>query len=780
METAERGDRDSTAFPALNWRFRVLRAEVYSRYGKPDRASELLLPTPPPNAIPDTLWRRALAQAWANCQLHKFDLAEAKLIEAGRMAANQDELRAELAYVHGRCEVEKSNLRSAEEDFRQAANAGKVDDFIRAWSFSNLGLCARLSRNYEDSVLWYTKARQAFARLNARPLEQLTSGNLGFVYYELLDLANAKKNSEIAAQMAGELNLPTDQQRWLLNLGRAQHALGERGAAEESYKKALAIPSPPGSIVNAITCLHNLTVMKLAQHQMALAVQYHKEGLALGPSGDNLIDWQRDEAAISDSRGDHKAAEESLLKLLRQVTAQETKDTQPPYRVIWALQGDLARAYNAQHDYRNAEIWFQRSIATLTNAADAMKHAEFSTTVLSNLPVFDDYVAFLIERGDMVKALQVAENGRARTLTQALGVNVNRGDPKRWLSRIQSYLRPRKATILSYFATDKVCYLWAISSSGMHFFRLDVPGPELDSLINVYRQEIQLHSDMDRSPAGKRLFQLLVQPAADLIPKNSRAIIVADSRIYSVNFESLIVSQGDPHYWIDDVAVENASSIDLLIAGKDRKASQQKELLLIGAPVQADPDFPELPNATREMDSVSQYFPANQVKRISGPDATPRAYLSSSPGDYRYIYFATHGRSNALNALDSAIILSRDSDGSFRLFAHDIIDEKPRLNADLVTISACEGAGTSVRSLEGLLGLEWAFLRAGAHHVVAGLWDVDDASLPGLMGNFYRELSQGRSAAEALREAKRVMLHSQDAVHRRPYYWASLQLYTGS
>jgi len=77
--------------------------------------------------------------------------------------------------------------------------------------------------------------------------------------------------------------------------------------------------------------------------------------------------------------------------------------------------------------------------------------------------------------------------------------------------------------------------------------------------------------------------------------------------------------------------------------------------------------------------------------------------------------------------------------------------------------------------------LEWAFLRAGAHRVVAGLWDVDDGSTPGFMNNFYRDLMHGQDAVDALRNAKRAMLHSHnDITHSRPYYWAPLQLYTGA
>jgi CHAT domain-containing protein len=104
------------------------------------------------------------------------------------------------------------------------------------------------------------------------------------------------------------------------------------------------------------------------------------------------------------------------------------------------------------------------------------------------------------------------------------------------------------------------------------------------------------------------------------------------------------------------------------------------------------------------------------------------------------------------------------------------------LNANLVTISACNGSGTRAYSGEGLVGLSWAFLRAGAHNVIGALWEVSDASTPQLMDGLYRELSQGKDPATALRDAKLGLLHSPDAnsVFRKPFYWAPFQLYAGS
>ena len=51
-----------------------------------------------------------------------------------------------------------------------------------------------------------------------------------------------------------------------------------------------------------------------------------------------------------------------------------------------------------------------------------------------------------------------------------------------------------------------------------------------------------------------------------------------------------------------------------------------------------------------------------------------------------------------------------------------------RLHAELVTISACRSAGDRAYSGDGLVGFSWAFMKAGARHVIAGLWDVDARS----------------------------------------------------
>ncbi|MGE5322978.1 MAG: CHAT domain-containing protein, partial [Actinomycetota bacterium] len=221
----------------------------------------------------------------------------------------------------------------------------------------------------------------------------------------------------------------------------------------------------------------------------------------------------------------------------------------------------------------------------------------------------------------------------------------------------------------------------------------------------------------------------------------------------------------------------NASSIDLLMAGS-RIERHGLGALIIGAPDQASPEYPPLPHAREEVASVRAQFKATDVKSFEGAAATPEAYLSSHPSRFKYIEFATHSNASSSDPLKSIIVLANDSNGSFQLSAKEVIQTKPRLNADLVSISGCYSSGKFRTSSEGLLGLQWAFMRAGAHQVVAGLWDVNDKSSPELMGGLYAGIVHGQSAATALRAAKLKLIHS-GKFPPAPYYWASLQLYTG-
>jgi CHAT domain-containing protein len=102
------------------------------------------------------------------------------------------------------------------------------------------------------------------------------------------------------------------------------------------------------------------------------------------------------------------------------------------------------------------------------------------------------------------------------------------------------------------------------------------------------------------------------------------------------------------------------------------------------------------------------------------------------------------------------------------------IFEQVRLDADLVTLSACNtGLGQELKG-EGLIGLTRAFsVRGGA--LGAGIV-VERGRLPdhAVDERFYAELKQGKSKDAALRAAQLELAHSQSS--SSPCYWAGFSL----
>lgn len=102
------------------------------------------------------------------------------------------------------------------------------------------------------------------------------------------------------------------------------------------------------------------------------------------------------------------------------------------------------------------------------------------------------------------------------------------------------------------------------------------------------------------------------------------------------------------------------------------------------------------------------------------------------------------------------------------------IIEQVRIDADLVTLSACDTGRGKVFAGEGLLGLVRAFQYAGVRSVLASLWSVSDHSTAELMRRFNRYLKEGRSKAEALRSAQLDLLR--DPAFSHPFHWAGFEL----
>lgn len=179
-----------------------------------------------------------------------------------------------------------------------------------------------------------------------------------------------------------------------------------------------------------------------------------------------------------------------------------------------------------------------------------------------------------------------------------------------------------------------------------------------------------------------------------------------------------------------------------------------------------------LPFTRDEVLGISSLYPASQRQIYLGDDAREETVKSEKLDAYRYIHFASHGFIDESHPERSGILFSRapnsSEDGVLQM--GEIM--RLKLNADLVTLSACStGLGKLVNG-EGVLGLTRAFFYAGARNVAVSLWNVNDSATATLMKSFYGNLNRGLPKSAALRQAKLSLLRGKNATWSQPYFWA--------
>jgi CHAT domain-containing protein/Tfp pilus assembly protein PilF len=596
---------------------------------------------------------------------------------------------------------------------------------------------------------------------------------MGWNYFEMGDVENALEVTQQAEQAASRAGLVGDRLYWLSNMGDYYYAQRDYRSAESVLQQALALARSPNDYRTTTQCLNNLSLVALATGQTDQAEKYAQQALkferAAADRPGTLYSLDV-EGSVESAKGHFSQSEQLFQEVIRDPLAGTS--------LRWEAQARLGEVYAAAGQKQKAERAFLESVATVEAARSSVKTEEFRLSFLSTpISVYSDYIDFLVGQGRSADALQVAELSRARTLADGLGFSsASLSFPIRGFQPTAAS-KKLNATILSYWLGTTHSYVWLITPAKISLISLP-PSAEIDSLVQSYRQALIGFRDVleTGNAAGEELYELLVAPAAKQIPQDSRVIVIPDGSLYQLNFETVLVPRPSLHYWIDDVTVAKANSLVLLAASTHRRpAPSDKKLLLVGDPVPASNDFPKLRQAETEMTQIQNYFPASDRVVISGAAATPQSYLDGHAGDFSFVHFVAHGIASRTSPLDSAVILTKQGD-SFKLYARDIVRQP--LRADLVTISACHGAGERTYSGEGLVGLTWAFLRAGAHEVISALWEVDDNSTTQLMTRLYAGLSKGASPESALRDAKLTLLHS-GSVYKKPFYWAPFEIYRG-
>ncbi|WP_420575694.1 CHAT domain-containing protein [Ekhidna sp.] len=343
------------------------------------------------------------------------------------------------------------------------------------------------------------------------------------------------------------------------------------------------------------------------------------------------------------------------------------------------------------------------------------------------------------------------------------------------VASVQKHLSENTA-LLSYFLGDDNVYIFIITQNKIEAVRKE-KGEDFNKLTSGLRNGIKYNSKSTFLKSAKGLYELLIPKLKSDI---SELVILPDGVLGTLPYEAFIHpdSESDSFTNADFLIRSYHVSYDYSATlFNERKADDKQinpEILLI-APVnfdQNDVQMSALPGSEKEIDEIRYLFMgANcETKVQTNRDASETNFKRENLGKYRYLHFATHGLVNESEPALSRIFLRPDETEDGSLYTGEIYNLN--IDADLVTLSACETGMGKVAKGEGIVGLSRALQYAGANNIIVSLWQVADASTAQMMIEFYRYNlnNEHHGYNTALRQAKLSLLNSEE--YSRPYFWA--------
>lgn len=761
------------------YQLRLLRAELLMSTGSGEDTAKQVRAVLP-GVLPESLRRpeleARLKMLRASSLLARDSAESSRLLDEAYQLASSISNERMLAQI----DIRRSVLRIENNQPAEATallaearrRAHKLDDaLLEAACAGNLAYLYLRNARYEEALPYLQEALALSEKAGAENSAVNARGNLGYVYLRLGELEKSELSLTRAVSECERLGNQAMEQHWLGILGNLYQEQKRSQDADGAYERALAIARKTGDRAAMGLWHNNLSLLAIERGQWDDAARHVDEAQRLlsgSGAADDLLFPLVNAARIALGRGQTEAARELLDRVLKSAFHDPTPILNA--RVI------AAELCERTGDLPGAGKHFRAALDLVeSHRADLLGDSNKLSYLAGGIRFYRRYVSFLMREKEPERALAVAGESRAMLLTEKLNQGRGRVGPRVDAAHLRSLARTAGAVLVSFWLAPQRSYAWVVGADRIQSF--DLPGEET---IRPIAREFLAFVEKGRdpldteNPSGRRLYQTLLAPLRDAIPQNARVILEPDGILHSLNFESIPVPEPRPHYWIEDVTLSVTPALSLLAPASAGGTWRGSSLLLIGAPAAVDDLFPSLPFALEEMRLIRGRFGEGGVEVYQGKSVTPASYLEASPERFRLIHFAAHATANPDSPLDSAVVLA-GVPPLHKLRAREI-RQRP-IRAELVTISACRSAGVRTYAGEGLVGLTWAFLQAGARHVIAGLWEVNDQTTPRLMDHLYGALAAGEPPRNALREAKLKMIR-QGGRTATPYYWAPFQLYT--
>jgi len=334
------------------------------------------------------------------------------------------------------------------------------------------------------------------------------------------------------------------------------------------------------------------------------------------------------------------------------------------------------------------------------------------------------------------------------------------------IQQLQKGLNPKEC-VLSYFYGEKAIYALTITHENKRLHK--IPYSKQDKALLMSFQKLLSNPRSNLSKLNKlsyNIYQKLVSPCLEGL-KVENLLIIPDGFLQTIPFGAFNTKENSTIYLLEKFSISYVNSATLKSQLQSRNKNNPN-LLAFAPNFDISDDFSTLPNNSTEVKHISGFF---NGKTLIGKDATLQNF-NNQLKNYGIIHLATHAVTNDNIPEYSFLAFTPNKEEEYLMYINDLYAIE--LNADLVTLSACETGVGELKKGEGSISLARAFFYSGARSLVNTLWNINDKSSSEIMGNFYEKLANGKQKDVALQEAKLGFIKkNKETGLTHPYYWSS-------
>ncbi len=681
--------------------------------------------------------------------------------------------------------------------------------------------------NYQKAFRFQKQALKLAEEIGDKRQQAFVYNTLGLIYWTLNDSPRALNNMEKSQTLAGEINSLIDVASAFNNMGLVYRKDKKYEKSieffEEALKRDLQLKSKWGQGYTH----RNLGISYLRMKLLVEAEEHFSKAIRLSEEIGNQINLVKTKLELGNLYLEKNQCEQAVP--IFKATVKLSKAINVP-EVTWrALQGQ-GKCFVKTNRKKEAVPIYKESVAIVDKMRASIKVEEFQNGFITDKQdLYKELIILLLDKGEVEESFNYAERAKSRSFIDLLGnqkINLkdsvsqelfNRLNEQKLIihqienllgqteeeeeiqkvskkliqarNRYQDLLIEAKETspeissfvtvdsitleklktiiekdmvLVEYLITDKELIAWVINDKDIQVVRTKLEKSKLENLIMDYRTRIQKLAPLDDQSI--QLYDWIIRPVEKLISNYRVVGIIPQGYLHYLSFASLsdrkaYLFERHPIFYSP-----SASVLDFTFKRKYKKEGPVK-VLALGNPDLGTFNY-DLPLAELEAKAIRWDFP--EVTILTREDAT-ESWLQENIHKYQVIHIASHGEFDPVNPLFSALKLAKDkeSDGNFEV--NEVFSLN--INADLVTLSACQtGLGDIVGGDE-LVGLNRAFIYAGTHAIISSLWRVSDISTAVLIKHFYRNYTESNKA-ESLRKAQLLV----KSLYPHPGYWAAFSL----